>query len=150
MFETLTFWHWAIIAVGLLLAELMIGAEFMLWLAAAAGASSLVSLAAPQLDWKIQLVLYAAFSLAALLGWAKYSRNAKVAPTDQPNLNQRYYKYVGRTFPLLNALENAEGKIMADDAQWQVRANDGTVTAKKGAMVKVVGVDGMVLLIELA
>jgi len=149
MFEALTFWHWAVIAAGLLFFELLIGAEFMLWLAAGAGASSLVALAAPQLDWKIQLVLYAVFSLAALFGWAKYSRSRKLAPTDQPNLNQRHHQYVGRNFTLLDALEGGQGRIKADDAQWRVRAQDETLTAKKGAKVKVVAVDGMTLLVDL-
>ena len=149
MFETLTFWHWAIIVVAFLLAELLIGAEFMLWLAAAAGASSLVALAAPELDWKIQLFLYSVFSFLALFGWAKYSRNRKLAPTDQPNLNQRHRQYIGRTFALLDNMENGQGKVLADDAQWQIRVNDGDAKAKKGAKVKIIDVDGMTLIAEL-
>ena len=144
MFEALTFWHWASIAALLLIFELMIGAEFMLWLAAAAVLSTLVALVAPDLDWKIQLVLYAAFSVAALVAWAKYSRGKKLSSTDQPHLNKRQYQYVGRKFSLDEAIEGGVGRIVVDDATWKVRGED----AVKGTMVKVVDVDGMVLLIE--
>lgn len=144
MFETLTFWHWAGIAALLLIAELMIGAEFMLWLAAAAGLSTIVALVSPDLDWRIQLVLYAIFSVAALIAWAKFYRGKKLQPTDQPHLNKRQNQYIGRTFSLVEAIEAGEGKVKVDDSQWSVRGQD----AKKGSIVKVVGVDGMTLLVE--
>ena len=144
MFETLTYWHWASIAGLLLIAELTIGAEFMLWLAAAAVLSTIVAAVAPGLDWKIQLSLYAAFSVAAIIGWMKYSKGRKMSPSDQPHLNQRQRRYIGRTFSLIEPIENGVGKIIVDDSQWKVRGDD----AKKGAKVKVVDVDGMVLLVE--
>ncbi len=144
MFEALTFWHWAGIAALLLIFELMIGAEFMLWLAGAAVLSTIVALVAPDLDWKYQVALYAAFSILSLLTWAKFSYGKKLAPTDQPHLNKRQYRYVGRTFALNEAIENGVGHIVVDDAKWKIRGED----APQGAKVKVVDVDGMVLLVE--
>lgn len=145
MFEALTFWHWASIVALLLTAELMIGAEFMLWLAAAAGLSTVVAYVAPELDWKIQLVLFSLFSIMALVAWIKFSRGRKLASTDQPNLNQRQNQYIGRTFFLVEAIDEGEGKIKVNDSHWKVRGAD----AKKGSKVKVVGVDGMMLVVEL-
>jgi len=148
VFEALTFWHWGIIVVALLLLELFIGAEFFLWLAAAALLSGIVSMVAPSLDWKIQFALYAAFSLASLVAWAKYSRNRKLKPTDQPHLNKRQNKFIGGTFRLAANLKNGEGKVIVDDAQWSVRVVSGDENAKQGSKVKVVDMDGMILLVE--
>lgn len=147
MFEALTFWHWASIVALLLIFELMIGAEFMLWLAAAAGLSTIVGFFAPGLNWKIQLVLYAVFSILALFGWAKYSRGKKLPPTDQPHLNKRQYRYVGRTFALEEAIVNGKGRIVVDDSKWRVRSEED---AEQGAKVKVVDIDGMDLIVQLA
>jgi membrane protein implicated in regulation of membrane protease activity len=144
MFETVTYWHWVGIAALFLIAELLIGAEFMLWLAAAAVFSAIVAFVAPELSLWIQLVLFAVFCVSTLIAWAKLSFGRKSKPTDQPNLNKRQNQYVGRTFSLVQAIEAGEGKIKVDDSQWTVRGED----AKKGSAVKVVGVDGMTLLVE--
>ena len=50
MFEVLTFWHWLSIAGLLLIFELLVGAEFLLWLAFPAVASSGVAYIAPGMD----------------------------------------------------------------------------------------------------
>lgn len=145
MFETVTYWHWLSLAALFLIAELLIGAEFMLWLAAAAVFSAIVSFIAPDLSLWIQLVLFAVFCVFTLIAWAKLSLGKKLKTTDQPNLNKRQNQYIGRSFVLLTAIEAGEGKVKVDDSQWSVRGED----AKKGSKVKVVGVDGMTLLVEL-
>ena len=147
MFEALTFWHWAIIVVLLLFFELLIGAEFMLWLAAAAGLSAILSVIAPEMDWKLQLFCYALFSILALLGWAKFSRVRQAAPTDQPHLNKRQYQYVGKVYLLDKAIINGRGQIVVNDSKWRVRSKND---APQGSKVKVIDVDGMELVVELA
>ena len=148
MFEVLTFWHWISIAGLLLIFELLIGAEFLLWLAFPAVASAGVAYVAPNLDWRIQVVLYILFELASLMVWKKYYRSKKLEATDQPHLNQRQQQFIGRTFTLVETLNNDEGKIGVDDSQWRVRIVGDVAAAKKGSKVKVVDVDGMVLLVE--
>ena len=148
MFEVLTFWHWLSIAGLLLIIELLVGAEFLLWLAFPAVASAGVAYIAPSMDWRIQILLYILFAIASLLIWKKYYRSKKLAVTDQPHLNQRQQQFVGRTFTLIETLNNDEGKIVVDDSQWRVRIIGGESTAKKNSKVKVMDVDGMILLVE--
>ena len=146
MFEALTFWHWASLFVLLLIFELMIGAEFMLWLAAAAFLSTIVSWLAPELDWKVQLVLYALFSVLALFGWAKFSRGRNLTPSDQPNLNKRQNQFMGKVYALDEAIVNGKGFIVVNDSRWRVKAEQD---AESGAKVKVIDIDGMELIVEL-
>lgn len=150
MFEVLTFWHWLSIAGILLIAELLLGAEFLLWLAFPAIASSAVAYIAPGMDWRVQVLLYIVFSVAALVVWNKFYRGKKLQVTDKPHLNQRQNQFIGRTFTLAEVLDNGEGKIVVDDSQWRVRLSEVSQKAKKGSLVKVVDTDGMILLVELA
>lgn len=149
MFEALTFWHWLSIAGILLIIELLLGAEFLLWLAFPAIASAGVSYVAPDMDWRVQVLLYIVFSAASLVIWYKFFYGKKLKVTDQPHLNQRQNQFIGRQFTLVETLINDEGKIIVDDSQWRVRIVDGAQNAKKGNKVKVIDVDGMILLVEL-
>ena len=148
MFEVLTFWHWLSIAGLLLIFELLVGAEFLLWLAFPAVASAGVAYIAPGMDWRIQVLLYIVFAVISLVVWKKYYRGQKLVATDQPHLNQRQQQFIGRTFTLIEVLNNDEGKIVVDDSQWRVRIAAGKATAKKGSKVKVIDVEGMILLVE--
>ncbi|MGH1427057.1 MAG: NfeD family protein [Arenicella sp.] len=149
MLEALTVWHWLSIAGVLLIAELLLGAEFLLWLAFPAVMSAGVAYIAPGMDWRLQVLLYIVFSIVSLLVWNKYYRGRMLKKTDQPHLNQRQNQFVGRSFTLVDILDNAEGKIVVDDSQWRVRISGEFQKAKKGDQVKVVDVDGMILLVEL-
>lgn len=141
--QTLVFWHWLILAGALLILELMAPGAFMLWLAMAAGASALVALVLPDLSWQVQLGLFSFFCILSVVGWKKFAP-AKDAETDQPTLNQRNRQYIGRVFDLAEAIENGVGKVIIGDTQWKVHGPDTAL----GGKVKVVDVDGTILLVE--
>lgn len=148
MFEALTFWHWLSIAGVLLIVELLLGAEFLLWLAFPAVISAGASYIAPEMDWRLQVLLYIIFSIVFLIVWNKFYRGKNMKETDQPHLNQRQNQYVGRTFTLVETLNNGEGKIVVDDSHWRVRLVGDQQDVKKDGKVKVVDIDGMILLVE--
>ena len=139
----LIYWHWLILGAVLLILEMLAPGAFMLWLAFAAAVSALVALVMPDLSWEIQILLFSFFSLVSLVAWKRFGGNRE-KPTDQPHLNRRGQQYVGRTFSLVDAIENGVGKVVVDDSQWKVRGDDAPV----GSKVKVVGTDGTILLVE--
>ena len=139
----ITFWHWLIVVAVLMISELFFPGAFMLWIAIAALCSAAIAFFVPDMLWQWQLVLFAIFSVASVVVWHKYIRTVD-RPTDQPNLNKRSQQYIGRTFQLVEPIENGTGKVIVDDSQWRVVGED----AAKGAKVKVVGVDGVLLLVE--
>ena len=140
---SLIYWHWLILGAVLLSLEMFAPGAFMLWLAFAAAASALVALVVPGLSWEVQILLFSAFCLLSLFAWKRFG-GTREKTTDQPNLNRRGQQYVGRTFSLVDAIENGVGKVVVDDSQWKVMGEDAPVATK----VKVVGTDGTILLVE--
>lgn len=144
MMVDITFWHWLIIAGVMLVLELFAPGAFMLWIAIAALTSALLAFVLPDLSWQWQCLWFSVFCIASLLLWRKVARSRKETPSDQPNLNRRTQRYVGRVFNLSEAIENGFGKIVVDDSQWRVAGDD----APQGAKVKVVSAEGVVLQVE--
>ncbi len=65
--------------------------------------------------------------------------------TDQPNLNRRGHELIGRTFKVEQAIADGTGRIRVGDTTWKARGPDASV----GHKVKVVGIDSVVLRVEL-
>ena len=61
--------------------------------------------------------------------------------SDQPNLNQRIYAFVGKSFVLSEPIVNGQGKLDIEGTRWDVLGPD----LAKGATVKVTAVEGMKL-----
>jgi len=140
LLDQITFWHWWIAAVVLLILETLAPGAIFLWMGVAAAAVGVILLLAPQLGWEIQMVLFAVLSLLTVVGW-KYWRGNQVESTDQPALNRRGQQYVGRTFTLSDPIRNGVGKIIVDDSTWKVQGPDLRV----GSVVKVTRVNGAIL-----
>lgn len=140
---SLIYWHWLILGGILLTLEMFAPGAFILWLAFAAGASALVALIVPGLSWEVQIILFSIFCLLSLYAWKRFG-GMREKPTDQPNLNRRSQQYIGRTFNLVEPIENGVGKVIVDDSQWKVMGDDVSIDTK----VKVTGTKGTVLLVE--
>lgn len=141
--QNVVFWHWWILAGLLLILELTAPAFFFLWLGIAAAAVGLIMLVFPGLPLESQLVLFGVASVVAIFMWRKY-RESRPAPTDQPNLNRRGHQYIGRVFTLNAPIKNGEGKVTVDDSTWRVRGPD----LATGSTVKVVGIEGVIFVVE--
>ncbi len=137
-------WHWMAAGVILLAIEVLIGTELLLGIGLGALAVALVYKVSPELTWQMQLVWFGVFSLLfTLLYWKKF--RAAGQKTDQPLLNNRTEQLVGSVLPLLESIENGRGRVQIADALWVV---DGP-EAPKGTIVRVIGVEGMTLKVEL-
>ena len=138
LFPTLGPYFWWIIAALLLITEMMMPGFFMIWLAAAAALTAVVHLVAP-MAWENEILVFAALAIVAVAAsWRVVSRSW-AAKSDQPNLNQRHEGLVGRSFYLESAIHHGVGKIKVNDTLWDVIGDDMT----KGALVKVIGVEGL-------
>jgi len=142
--EHIEYWHWLVLAVLLAILEIFSPGVFLLWMGVGAAITGLVLLAMPDLTWQVQLVAFALLSVGATVGAKLFLHNHPIH-TDQPNLNRRGEQYVGRVFTLDHAIVNGQGKIHVDDSTWKVHGAD----CPAGTKVKVDGVDGVVLVVEL-
>ena len=139
------FWHWWVAGLVLIILEFFAPGAFFLWLGLAAGATGFILLAVPTTGWEFQLMWFAILSIACIPLWRSISRKSKQEASDHPNLNRRGEQYIDRVFTLNEPIVNGSGKITVDDSTWKVVGED----CDTGTKVKVVGVDGVVLRVEL-
>ncbi|NJA06002.1 NfeD family protein [Methylococcaceae bacterium WWC4] len=140
----IVFWYWWVAAVAFLGLEILVSGFFFLWLAVAAFVTGALLLVVPVMGFNVQVLLFSAMAIAAVLAWRRYA-GAKSQTSDHPLLNRRGAQYVGRTFNLVEAIENGQGKIKVDDTIWKVHGEDCPV----GGKVKVVAVNGTVFDVEI-
>ena len=137
------FWHWWVGAIGLIVVEALVPGAIFLWLGISAAVVGAILLAAPELSWEYQLLIFAVLSVGSVIGWRAYHKRHPTK-TDLPNLNRRGEQYVDRLITLDEPIVNRVGKIRLDDTSWKVTGQD----LPAGARVRVVGVDGVVLQVE--
>ena len=137
------YWHWWVLGLLLLVAEMLSPTGFfLLWIGAAAIAVGGLAWAVPSTGWEVQVVLFGVLSVASFFAWRHF--RAAPAPTDQPALNRRGHSYVGRTFTLTTPIVNGVGKLHVDDSQWRISGPD----VEAGTQVRVVAADGSTLRVE--
>jgi len=138
--ESLAFWHWLVLGVGLAIIEVFAPGAFFLWLGISAGVVGVLLWLIPGTPWELQVLLFAIISIASVVLARRYLK-AYPLETDLPNLNQRGHQYVGRVFTLEEPVINGQGKIQVDDSTWKITCDDCEV----GTKVVINGVDGVVL-----
>lgn len=144
LIDNLGDWAWWIIAGVMFVLELLVPAFFFLWFGFAALATAVILLFVP-MDWKLQVAMFAVFTVVLLLisrrvfgrtGWT----------TDKPLLNRRLASFVGKSYVLETPIKNGNGSVRINDTIWKVQGAD----APAGTWVKVTAVEGTVLLVEKA
>ena len=137
-------WNWLIVGLVLMALELLVPGVFLLWLGLAALLVGVISLFADWI-WQVQVIAFAAFSLAAVPLWRRVASQS--APNaDSEFLNRRSDALVGRVFTLEKPIMDGGGTVRVDDTVWRVRGPD----CPAGSRVKVVHADGASLTVEAA
>lgn len=143
MVDTITFWHWLILAVLLIILEVLAPGAFFLWLGISAGVVGIILWIMPNISWETQLLIFSIISVVSIALWLIRLRKHPTESEDS-NLNERTNQYVGRVFTLVEPIVDGYGKIHVDDSFWKVSGED----RKKDKKVKVVSVDGLILKVE--
>ena len=139
------FWHWWILAALLAGIEILAPGVFFIWLGAAAAVTGLIALVIPGMGWQIEALIFAVLAVIAVVGWRSYlKKTAKNQPVS--TLNRRGEQLIGRMAVLSEPIQNGRGKVKIDDSMWRVEGSD----LPAGAQVKVTGVDGSILKVEVA
>jgi membrane protein implicated in regulation of membrane protease activity len=141
----IVFWHWWVLGLLLLVAEMLSPTGFfLLWIGAAAVLVGVVAWLMPTLGWEVEVMMFGVLSVASFFVWKRF--RPALAASDQPSLNRRGHSYVGRSFTLTAPIVNGVGKLHVDDSQWRISGPD----ADAGTQVKVVAVDGATLKVDRA
>lgn len=139
--DLLASYGWWLLALLLIAAELLAPGYFLLWIGLAAGVMGLIMLAFPGMPFIAQAIAFALISIAVCLVYWKYIRPAAELRDDQPLLNRKGERMIGRRISVVEPIVNGRGKARVGDSVWLVEGDDCAV----GTSVEVVGVQGTTL-----
>ncbi len=145
--ESLTYWHWMVFGVLVMLIEALAPGVIFLWLGISAILTGLALAAIPSMAWEVQVILFAVLSvLAIVMGRRFVAANQK--PTDHPMLNQRGRNLVGTHHTLDLATSGGRGRIRIEDSVWRLKVSPTGSDLSAGTRIRVVKVDGTALVVE--
>lgn len=128
---------WLIIGAVLMLLELIVPGVYLFWLGAAAIAVGGLLSFLP-LSFIIQLLLFAIFSVIALIIGVKVYKD-KNQDIETRHLNQvRGAEYIGNTYTLTTDIINNNGRLPIGDSVWSIQG-ENLLTGTKIKITKVVG-----------
>jgi membrane protein implicated in regulation of membrane protease activity len=139
-------WAWWILGIVLLVAEIVVPGNFLVWVGIAGLLTGLLSNIFWETSWwvwEVQWLVFAALSALSLwLGrqWVRRGRGS----TDEPTLNDRGASLIGRTADLIDPIHNGRGRAKIGDTIWMVTGPD----LPAGSRVKVVASLGSDLKVE--
>jgi len=139
---SLTPWTWFILGALLFGLEILAPGGFMLWLGVSAILVGLISFVVDW-AWQPQLVAFAVLAIVALVGWLRVGRRLPAA-ADEPFLNRRSDRLVGRVFTLDKPIVDGSGTVRIDDTVWRISGPD----CPSGSRVKVARADGPLLMVD--
>merc|ERR1711938_225639 len=117
----------------------MIPGVFLIWIAIAAAITGLAALALP-IGLPLQLLIFAALSIAAVWAGRRWYVDHPVASTD-PLLNDRTARLIGQTVTVVEPIVGGEGRVKVGDSVWTALGPD----ADAGARVRVIAAEGTAL-----
>lgn len=139
------FWHWMALGVALAAVETVLPGAFFLWLGIAAIVTGLVKLIIPGMGIEGQAIVFAVCAVVSTIIWLMLWRRRPI-DSDKPDLNERGERMIGRQLTLEEPMTNGEGTAKVGDTMWRIRGPDFV----RGTRVKVVDVDGTVLIVDKA
>lgn len=133
---------WLVAGAALLVAEAPVPGVFLMWFGLAALGTGAVTLLA-HLSIHAEVVLFGVLAAVAVaMGWRLRRPRAGHAPVNLPQSG-----LVGRTATAL-AFAGREGRVRLGDSDWAARLPGGTPPPTPDAPLRVVGVDGTVLIVR--
>lgn len=139
-------WVWWVVGLLLLGFEIVIPGIFLLWIGIAAmivGAISLALWDSGIWPWQLQIVIFAALAVGSSYIGKRFVADRQ-GDSDQPLLNQRTERLIGRTSTLLEPIENGRGRIKLDDTLWVIEGPD----LDTGATIEIVAASSNRLVVK--
>jgi membrane protein implicated in regulation of membrane protease activity len=134
---------WWAIALALLAIETIIPGASILWFGIAAFVVGVVMIFLPDLPLLGQVAVFGVCAIASVAVYWKWFRRHE-APSDQPLLNRKADRLVGREFVLDTPIALGRGKLKIGDALWTIEGAD----LAAGQRVRVCKTDGLILQVE--
>lgn len=139
-------WSWLIFGAFLLVAEIAVPGNVLVWVGIAGlitGGLSLLFWETTWWLWQTQWLVFAVLSVISVFVGRRWLVRSN-ASSDEPTLNERGASLIGRTANLIDPIINGHGRVKIGDTVWLVNGPDLPL----GARVKVVGSHGSDLKVE--
>ena len=133
---------WLGLAALLALAELFVPGVFLIWVAAAAAVTGILSLFI-DLTFAGQLTLFGLSTIIAVLGGRRWYLT-HIVESENPLLNNRSAQLVGRIVTVVETISATSGRVKVGDGEWPAKGQK----MEKGTIAKVAEVEGGVLRLE--
>lgn len=137
-------WHWAVLGIGLIIAELAIPAFFIVWFGLGALLVSIVLLAMPSLSLTAQLLTWTIASVAMVVVWFRIFKpgmhKTRIGMSDSNILGE-----VGMLTRDVEPFQKGQvrfQKPLVGSEVWECISDE---TIKSGERVKVLGIEGSFL-----
>ncbi|MDR2240590.1 MAG: NfeD family protein [Zoogloeaceae bacterium] len=137
-------WHWAVLGIGLIIAELAVPAFFVIWFGLGAVLVSLMLLAAPALSLTVQLLAWTFASVAMVALWFRIFKPG----AHKTRIGMADAHVIGEAGILVRAVAPFEKgqvrfqKPLLGSEVWACIADEAIIA---GERVKVLGVEGSFL-----
>lgn len=135
-------WWWLILAVLLGIGEIALPGVFLIWIAAAAALTGIVT-ALTGIAAVPQLLIFAVTSLLSAWFGRRWYLDNPVQSTD-PLLNDRAARLIGRTVIVAEPILHGRGRVKVGDSVWPATGPD----LPEGAVAQVTGCSDGVLVVE--
>ncbi len=132
---------WLLAGLALMLLDSMLPGAFLLWIGLAAILTGLV-LDVLTLGFALQVIVFAVFTAASITLALRLRRRKRPGTVNQPGSG-----LVGRTAHMLSH-DGSEGRVRLGDSDWQARLVEAESWPEAPVPLRVVGVDGTVLLVR--
>ena len=141
--ENISWWHWWLAGIVFFIIEILLPGIIFMWFGVAALVMGVIVLLFSGLPWEVQLISFSLLSIGSAVGWRLYQKKNPVI-TDNPDLNKRGQQFIGQIYELSTPIQNGNGKARVGDSVWKVKGPE----LPEGASVKVISVDGTILMVD--
>ena len=133
-------WLWWFGGVVLLAGEMLIPGVYLLWIGLAASVTGVFAWLFPGLEFEGHGLIFALLGSASIYIGHRFFYGKRGLPPETP-VNMRGQQHVGKTFVVVEAIENGRGHVSVGDSRWLAEGPDTPV----GEKVRVISVEGTIL-----
>ncbi|QJB67929.1 NfeD family protein [Parasphingorhabdus halotolerans] len=133
---------WLSLAALLALAELFVPGVFLIWVAAAAAVTGILSLF---IDLTVagQLTAFGVATIASVLGGRRWYLT-NIVTSEDPLLNNKAARLIGTTVTVVSPVNATSGRVKVGDGEWPARGP----ALEKGETARIVDVANGTLILE--
>ncbi|UDF02200.1 NfeD family protein [Asticcacaulis sp. AND118] len=136
------FWVWLSIGGALLALEMVVGTQWLLWPAAAAGIVSVITLTGAPANLLVQIVVFCVLTLAMTLLSRRFLKPPLVEGAD---INDPQGRLIGQEATVIEAFDDPEGqqsrgRVILDGVEWPARSERGDAPIGIAEKVRILAV----------